>query len=375
MRNMENFNKILNSQRSFFIKKFDGKLKRVKFIVKIFPCLSKSISAISLIRLLGHEAGSSSLMLVDKDLYVDCYEESLSNLFRYTSLQEVKHIKQISERLYLDLLQFLGYYRDQWIKSNKNIGSVKEITKVLEREKTMINPVDYANAPKLDIVDVLNLGTQGRGKTYRIHPDSILYKAYGGYNVSVSVETELFVNTQLVFKLYMNMHDVIDSDSDIESRDAQSRYQRRALAGLKGIKNIKQKHEDKKARGKNMIKDLGNFLTGVVDGSPWGVLGLGKSGGLDEGERGNGGDGMKIGQGYPMELFSKELEFQEGDQYCDSSMEGNRSGSLAEEDSIYSDDEDLAKARAFSLDLEDDAKHENLKNTISCFKTMINASL
>lgn len=291
---MENFHKILNSQRSFFIKQFDGKLKRVKFIVKIFPCLSKSISAISLIRLLGHEAGSSSLMLVDKDLYVDCYEESLSNLFRHTSLQDVKHIKQISERLYLDLLQFLGYYRDQWIKSNENISSAKEITKVLEREKTMINPVDFANAPKLDLVDVLNLGTQGRGKSYRIHPDSILYKAYGGYNVSVSVETELFINTQLVFKLYINMYDIIDSDSDKDSRYAESRYQKRALAGLKGIKNIRHKHNDKKVRGKNMIKDLENFLTEVVYGSPAGGLGLGKSGGMDEGVRGNGGDSVKI---------------------------------------------------------------------------------
>ena len=201
------------------------------FMVKIFPCLSKSISAISLIRLLGHEAGFSSLMLVDKDLYVDCYEESLDDLFRYSSLQEVKHIKQISERLYLDLLQFLGYYRDQWIQNNKNINSAKEITKVLEREKSTINPVDFANAPKLDLVDVLNLGTHGRGKTYRIHPDSILYKAYGGYNISVSVEAELFVETQLVFKLYINMYDMIHSDFEIDSGDAELRYQRRTLAG------------------------------------------------------------------------------------------------------------------------------------------------
>lgn len=47
MRRTESFHRILNNPKDFFIKKFDGYLERVKFVVKISPILSKSISAVS----------------------------------------------------------------------------------------------------------------------------------------------------------------------------------------------------------------------------------------------------------------------------------------------------------------------------------------
>ena len=56
-------------------------------------------------------------------------------------------------------------------------------------------------------------------------------------------------------------------------------------------------------------------------------------------------------------------------------MEGNRSCSLAEEDSECSDDGDLERAQGLTMDFEDDARHEQLKATIDNFKTIINASL
>lgn len=52
MKRVESFHKILNSQRDFFIRKFDGRLVSIKFIVKIYPCLSNNISAVSLVRTL-----------------------------------------------------------------------------------------------------------------------------------------------------------------------------------------------------------------------------------------------------------------------------------------------------------------------------------
>jgi hypothetical protein len=138
------------------------------------------------------------------------------------------------------------------------------ITKVLERERSMINPIDIASSPKLDLIDVLNLGTVGRGKTYRIHPESILYKSYGGCKFSVSVETAVFAATQIVFKVYMSMYDTVGSDQDIDSAEQEVRYHKRALAGLKGIKHLRKKQRTTKKTQMTSIKNFSKLLTNMV---------------------------------------------------------------------------------------------------------------
>lgn len=138
------------------------------------------------------------------------------------------------------------------------------ITKVLERERSMISPIDLASSPKLDLIDVLNLGTVGRGKTYRIHPESILYKSYGGCKISVSVETAAFAGTQIVFKVYMNMYDTVSSDQDVDSAEQEVLYHKRALAGLKGIKHLRQKQSKAKKTRMTSIKNFSKLLTNMV---------------------------------------------------------------------------------------------------------------
>jgi hypothetical protein len=138
------------------------------------------------------------------------------------------------------------------------------ITKVLERERSMISPIDLASSPKLDLIDVLNLGTVGRGKTYRIHPESILYKSYGGCKVSVSVETAAFAGTQIVFKVYMNMYDTVSSDQEVDSAEQEVMYHKRALAGLKGIKHLRKKQRSAKKTRITSIKAFSKLLTNMV---------------------------------------------------------------------------------------------------------------
>ena len=239
MKKMSGFHKLLNFSRSFFVKRFDGRLQRVKFIVKIFPILSKSISAVTLVRVLQQEAGTASLILIDKDLKIDCFEDSLDDLFQYSPLDGLTHVKQISQKLYMEVLQYLGYYRDQWLESNKNLLSAKQISKVLDRATAKIKPDEFLKAPKLDFIDILNLGHQGRGKIYRIAPESYFFREYGNNSISCSIETEMFANSQIMFKLYVNMYESADSDSECMSSELQKRYEKKALSGLKGIKNLR----------------------------------------------------------------------------------------------------------------------------------------
>jgi hypothetical protein len=106
----------------------------------------------------------------------------------------------------MEVLQYLGYYRDEWLQSNKNLLSVKQISKVLDRATAKINPDDFLKALKLDSIDILNLGHQGRGKIYRIAPGSYFFREYGNNSISCSIETEMFANSQIMFKLYVNMY-------------------------------------------------------------------------------------------------------------------------------------------------------------------------
>jgi hypothetical protein len=239
MKRMSGFHRLLNFSRSFFVKRFDGRLQRVKFIVKIFPILSKSISAVTLVRVLQQEAGTASLILIDKDLKIDCFEDSMDDLFHHTPLDGLTDVKQISQKLYMEVLQYLGYYRDEWLQSNKNLLSAKQISKVLDRAKTKINPDEFLKAPKLDFIDILNLGQQGRGKIYRIAPGSYFFREYGNNSISCSIETEMFANSQIMFKLYVNMFESADSDSECMSSELQKRYEKKALCGLKGMKNLR----------------------------------------------------------------------------------------------------------------------------------------
>lgn len=128
----------------------------------------------------------------------------------------------------------------------------------------MISQTDTENQSKLDLIDVLNLGTVGRGKAYRIHPESILYKSYGGCKVSVSVETAVFAGTQIVFKVYMSMYDTVGSDQDIDSAEQEVRYHKRALAGLKGIKHLRTKDRTPKKTQMAGIRNFAKLLTNMV---------------------------------------------------------------------------------------------------------------
>lgn len=206
MRNLKRFYKLVNNCRTFMLKRFDTILVPVKFIVKIFPSLTKNISAVTILRILSGEHDKFSTLMVDKELNIDCSTSAFNQQFPLIDILGAKKLKDLSLKMYYDLLQYLEYFMDRMPTDNKkdkkSIANLSMIIDKADRDKLP----GFANTNlKLDMIDILNLSTVDRGKSYIVDPDSFLYRYYAARTLVCVVEIENFVCNSLIIKLHITM--------------------------------------------------------------------------------------------------------------------------------------------------------------------------
>lgn len=190
-------------------------------------------------------------MLVDNDMRIDCFESSVKSIFRNCDLNELTHIKQISNKLCSDLIQYLSYHKQQLMNNTQNNDTnqftINGLNNFIARARKNLDKKDLDPDRKFEIHEIINLNTLGRGKTYRILPDSFFYKNYKNNTLTLSFEAQTFADCQLIFKLFINVAESFedsDGEDDNSTENAKKEVKRNEF-GIKALKNLRKKAQTK----------------------------------------------------------------------------------------------------------------------------------
>jgi hypothetical protein len=146
-------------QRNFFLNGFDGFLREISFIVKIFPNLDKTITSVGIIRIIKQK--TNFLFLVDHQLHVLGMEEGLFKALGCNPSAKkpvlFTHVKQLSKKLSYHLILTKIY-----------LDSIKpHIPDLLEESK-----IDPDLIKMLDYLDFMYHKSESAGYVYTADQES-----------------------------------------------------------------------------------------------------------------------------------------------------------------------------------------------------------